>query len=91
MRSGIVTHIGSWDVSTFLPYLGYFALVGGALQIIKSATRTLLIPLLALIIGGMITVSMGQADIVLTFGKEVYQGMFICGMIGLIIAAYSID
>jgi len=58
MRSGIVTHIGSWDVSNFLPYLGYLALVSGALQVIQSATRTLLIPLLALIIGGLITASM---------------------------------
>jgi len=91
MRSGIVTHIGSWDVSNFLPYLGYLALVSGALQIIKSATRTLLIPLLALIIGGLITASMGQNDIVMSFGKEVYSGMFVCGIIGLIIASFSID
>jgi len=91
MRSGIVTHIGSWDVSNFLPYLGYLALASGALQIIKSATRTLLIPLLALIIGGLITASMGQNDIVMSFGKEVYSGMFVCGIIGLIIASFSID
>jgi len=91
LRSGVVTHIGSYDVSKYLPYLGYGALIAGALQIIKSATRTLLIPLLALVIGGLITVSMGQNDIVMTFGNEIYQGMFICGIIGLIIASFSID
>jgi len=91
LRSGVVTHIGSYDVSEYLPYLGYGALIAGALQIIKSATRTLLIPLLALIIGGLIAVSMGQNDIVMTFGNGIYQGMFICGIIGLIIAAFAID
>jgi hypothetical protein len=35
--------------------------------------------------------SMGQNDIVMTFGKEVYQGMFVCGIIGLIIASFSIE
>jgi len=46
---------------------------------------------LALIIGGLITASMGQNDIVMSFGKEVYSGMFVCGIIGLIIASFSID
>jgi len=34
---------------------------------------------------------MGQNDIVMSFGKEVYSGMFVCGIIGLIIASFSID
>jgi hypothetical protein len=90
-RGGFITHIGEYDVSKYLPYLGYGALISGALQIIKSATRTLLIPLLAIIIGGLIIAGMGQNDVVMAFDKWVYQGMFISGIMGLIIASFSID
>jgi hypothetical protein len=34
---------------------------------------------------------MGQNDVVMAFDKWVYQGMFISGIMGLIIASFSID
>ena len=91
LRGNFIQKIDGYDVHKLLPYLGYGALVAGALQIIKSATRTLLIPLLAIIIGGLIIAAMGQNDVVMTFDKWVYQGMFISGIVGLIIASFAID
>ena len=91
LRGNFIQKIDGYDVHKILPYLGYGALVAGALQIIKSATRTLLIPLLAIVIGGIVAVGMGQHDIVMTFGKDVYQGMFVCGLIGFLIAGFAID
>ena len=46
---------------------------------------------LAIVIGGIIAFGMGQHDIVMTFGKYVYQGMFVCGLTGFLIAGFTID
>lgn len=91
LHKNFIQHIAGWDIHRYLPYLGITVLIAGGLQIIKSGTRTLLLPLLAVIIGGSIASSMGVHDTMLTLQKAVFQGAFICGVIGLIIAVFSID
>jgi hypothetical protein len=91
VRANLITHVGQYDIKSYLPYIGYFALLGGAIQIIKSSTRSLIIPLVATVAGGVIATSMNATDLVFTFSQAVYQGMFVVGLVGLIIGAFSID
>ena len=79
------------DIRQYLPYIGYLALGAGAIQILKSSTRSLLIPVVATAVGLAIATSMNVDDVVFTFQQTVYQGMFIVGLIGLIIGAFTID
>ncbi|MBK2046062.1 hypothetical protein IB644_05810 [Allofrancisella guangzhouensis] len=90
-RSNIITNIGGNDITEYLPYIGYFALVVGGLQIIKSSTRSLLIPVLATVIGGVFATSMNPDTLVFTLHQVVYQAMFITGLLGLTIGAFTID
>lgn len=91
IRAEIITKIGSYNVEKYLPYIGYASLIVGAITIIKSGTRSLLIPLLAVVIGGIVATTIQPHELILTFQKAVYQGMFVVGLIGLVIAAFSID
>ena len=91
VRANLITHIGEYDITKYLPYIGNFALLGGAIQIIKSSTRSLIIPLVATVAGVMIATSMSPTDLVFSFSQAVYQGMFVVGLIGLILGAFSID
>lgn len=91
LRANIVTQINGYDISKYIPYISYLALVAGVLQILKSSTRSLIIPLIATVIGGFIATSMNAQDLVFTFGQSIYQGMFIAGLVGLIFGAFAID
>ena len=82
------------NMTGFEKYQSYFAIgiqIFAAIQIIKSATRGLLLPFLALIIGGSIAHSLGAHETLLHFNKAFYQHLMITGIIGLGVAVLSID
>lgn len=62
-----------------------------AIQIIKSATRGLLLPFLALIIGGAASHAISDHQMVFHFGKIFYEHLMVVGIIGLGISVLSID
>lgn len=91
LRANIITSVGKYDITTYLPYISYLALITGVVQILKSSTRSLIIPLIAIITGGIIATTMNADDLVFTFQQAIYQGLFIAGVVGLIIGALTID
>jgi hypothetical protein len=75
-------------------YQSHFAIgiqIFAAIQIIKSATRGLLLPFLALTLGAAVAHNLGADQTLLHFNKEFYQHLMITGIIGLGVAVLSID
>ncbi len=62
-----------------------------AIQIIKSGTRSLLLPFLALIIGCTASHSIASNNLIFHFGKDFYQHLMVVGIIGLGVSVLSID
>lgn len=78
----------------FGEYQDYFAIgiqLFAALQIIKSGTRSLILPLLATVIGASIASSLGNHQLFYHFDKAFFQHLMIVGIIGLGIAVLTID
>jgi hypothetical protein len=91
VRANLITQVGDYDIKAYLPYIGYLALFGGGLQVIKSSSRSLILPVIAIVVGGCIATTMSPDALVFTFTQSVYQGLFIVGLIGLVMGAISID
>lgn len=81
---------GKW----FEQYGQYFTIgiqFFAGLQIIKSGTRSLILPFLALIIGGMVSHGLSGDQTVFHFGKSFYEHLTIVGIIGLGVSILAID
>lgn len=72
-------------------YLGLGLLVFGAIQIIKSSSRSLFIPTLAALVGAVVSHTLTQHETLFTYGTAFYQYLMIAGIIGLGIAVLNID
>lgn len=82
------------DLAGFHKYCHYFGIgiqVFAGLQVIKSGARSLLLPLLAMIGGGMIAHTLGAHETLFTFNKTFYEYVMITGVIGLGFSILSID
>ncbi len=82
------------DLDGFSKYRHYFGMgiqIFAAIQIIKSGTRSLLLPLLAMVGGSMMAHSLGPHETLLTFGKTFYEYVIITGIIGLGMSVLTID
>ena len=78
----------------FMKYQGYFAIgiqLFAAIQIMKSATRSLILPFLALIVGGTVAHQLPAGHALLHFARPFYQHLMIVGIIGIGIAVLAID
>jgi len=72
-------------------YLGRFMMISGIVQILKSATRSLLLPLVATAVGGTIANQLTGNHLMLGQPSWFYQGVLITGLIGIAISVFSID
>ncbi len=82
------------NMAGFKDYQSYFAIgiqLFAAVQIIKSATRSLLLPFVALVLGGAVAHNIGHHQTLLHFNQQFYQHLMIVGIIGLGVAVLSID
>jgi len=82
------------DLAGFAKYRDYFGIgiqLFGAIQIIKSGTRSLLLPLIAMIWGGMVAHTLGAHDTLFTFGKTFYEHLMITGIVGVGVSVLTID
>jgi hypothetical protein len=80
--------------SGFLHYQSYFCVgiqLFAALQIIKSGTRSLLLPFSALILGGIAAHTLEHHQTLLYANKAFYDHLMIVGMIGLAASILTID
>lgn len=72
----------------------YFAIgIAGlaGFQIIKSATRSLLLLLLAIACGGLISHQLGTHQALFYFHPVMYQALMVVGIVGLGVAIFTID
>jgi len=72
-------------------YLGRFMMISGVVQILKSATRSLLLPLVATAVGGTIANQLTGNQLMLGQPSWFYQGVLITGLVGIAISVFSID
>ena len=72
-------------------YLGRFLMISGIVQILKSATRSLLLPLVATAVGGTIANQLTGNHLMFGQPSWFYQGVLITGLIGIAISVFSID
>jgi len=72
-------------------YLGRFMMISGVVQILKSATRSLLLPLVATAVGGTIANQLTGNHLMFGQPSWFYQGVLITGLVGIAISVFSID
>lgn len=75
-------------------YQSYAAIgmqIFAAIQIIKSGTRSLLLPFLALVVGTTVMHSLHHGQTLFHFNKTFYEHLMIVGIIGLGVSVLSID
>ncbi len=75
----------------FAHYLGIGILIFGGLQIIKSSTRSLLLPLAATLVGVIVTNTLHHGQTLFHFHSTFYQYVMAVGLIGLALAVFHID
>lgn len=82
----ILQHFDKWQ-----HYLGIGVLIVMGWQVIKSASRSILIPLVAAIAGAIISNSLPHGQTFLTYGVTFYQYMMVAGLCGIVISIFTID
>lgn len=66
-------------------------LIAAGANIIKSASRSILLPLAAMLLGFFISSSLGAHETLFTFGKTFYESVMLVGIVGAVIAIFNID
>ena len=72
-------------------YIGTGLLIFGAIQVIKSSTRSLFIPVITMIAGAIISHTLPHGEHFLGYTAQFYQYVMITGIIGLGISVLTID
>ena len=71
--------------------LTYFIEIAAAVQILKSASRSIVLPLAATAIGAVISHQLTGNHLLLNHPAAFFQAMMIVGLIGIAISVFSID
>tara|TARA_R110000868_G_scaffold65823_8_gene196515 strand:+ start:2026 stop:2601 length:576 start_codon:yes stop_codon:yes gene_type:complete len=84
-------YLNNPDLVVVKMYLGRFLMISGIVQILKSATRSLLLPLVATAVGGTIANQLTGNHLMFGQPSWFYQGVLVTGLIGIAISVFSID
>jgi len=87
----IFTELQHAGLGKYQPYALIGMQIFAAIQIIKSGTRSLLLPALALIVGTTAMHSLHHGQMLFHFTKSFYEHLMVVGIIGLGISVLSID
>ena len=79
------------QINPYKIYFCYFLEFAVAIQIIKSAPRSLFIPVIATLIGAITANVMPQAGVFLAHHQLFYQILMVTGVIGICISVFTID
>lgn len=79
------------DLGSLKTGLSYFIELAAGVQIIKSASRSLILPITATLFGAMISNQLTGNQLLLQHSVEFYQVIFVTGLIGVAISIFSID
>lgn len=72
-------------------YLGYFIEIAAAVQILKSASRSIVLPIIATILGAVISNQLTGNQLFLNHPSLFFQCMMVTGLIGICISVFTID
>lgn len=87
----IYNEIQGTVLAEYQSYMGTGMCIFAAIQCLKSSTRSILLPILALVAGSSISHTLGQGDVLLGHGVTFYQYMMGIGIIGVGLSVLSID
>ena len=79
------------ELKTLKIYLAYFIEIAAAVQILKSASRSIVLPLVATIMGSIISNQLTGHQLFLNQPSLFFQAMMVTGLIGIAISVFSID
>lgn len=77
--------------SDFEPLLSSFIMIAAGIQVLKSASRSLILPICSVLIGAIVIPQLTGNHLFIGHSKDFYEGMFCVGLIGLAISVFSID
>tara|TARA_B100001996_G_scaffold247927_1_gene192097 strand:+ start:225 stop:800 length:576 start_codon:yes stop_codon:yes gene_type:complete len=72
-------------------YMGVGLMLFAGLQIIKSGTRSICLPLISMILGAMISHQLKSDELLFTYGRTFYQYVMMTGIAGVAISVLTID
>jgi hypothetical protein len=79
------------DLGSLKIWLSYFIELAAGVQILKSASRSLVLPITATLVGAIVANQLTGHQLFLQHPVEFYQIVLITGLIGIAISVFSID
>ena len=79
------------ELKTLKIYLAYFIEIAAAVQVLKSASRSIVLPLVATIMGSIVSNQLTGHQLFLNQPSLFFQAMMVTGLIGIAISVFSID
>ena len=79
------------ELKTLKIYLAYFIEIAAAVQILKSASRSIVLPLAATVIGAIVSNQLTGHQLFLNQPSLFFQAMMVTGLVGIAISVFSID
>jgi len=87
----IFNFLTSPDLKSLMVGLTYFIEIAAAVQILKSASRSIVLPLAATAIGAVVSNQITGSHLFLNHSAEFFQAMMIVGLVGIGISVFAID
>lgn len=87
----ISTFLSNPDLKTLKIGLTYFIEIAAAVQILKSANRSIVLPLAATTTGAIVSQQLTGTHLFLNHSTEFFQAMMIVGLVGIGISVFAID
>lgn len=79
------------DLKSVKVGLTYFIEIAAAIQVLKSASRSIVLPLAATAIGAVISIQLTGHHLFLNHSSDFFQAMMIVGLVGIGISVFAID
>lgn len=79
------------QIEPYKIYFAYFIEIAAAVQILKSASRSLLIPVIATVIGACVATIIPTNQLFLMHHQYFFQALMIIGITGITISVFTID
>jgi hypothetical protein len=79
------------ELGSLKTYLGYFIELAAGVQILKSASRSLILPICAAVFGAIVANQLTGHHLFLQHSADFYQAVLVTGLIGIAISVFTID
>ena len=87
----LLNFLNNPELKTLKIYLAYFIEIAAAVQVLKSASRSIVLLLVATIMGSIVSNQLTGHQLFLNQPSLFFQAMMITGLIGISISVFSID